>query len=76
MKNAPIRRLENVRGGEMKKCKRSFRKVDRQPKAAKATAQGGNAANVDRVTPLAELDFKPIEISGEPLSVTVLRDRR
>jgi hypothetical protein len=60
----------------MKKRKRARRKVDRQPKAAKAIAQGGNAANVDRVTPLAELDFKPIEISGEPLSVTVLRDRR
>jgi hypothetical protein len=64
------------RGGEMKKRKRARRKVDRQPTVAKATAQGGNAAKFDRVTPLTELDFKPIEIRGEPLSVTVLRDRR
>ena len=60
----------------MKKRKRAGRKVNRQPKAAKSTSPGGNPANVDKVVSLSVSDFKPIEIRGEPLSATVLRDRR
>ena len=60
----------------MKKRKRAGRKVIRQPKAAKAAPRGVNAGSVNGGSPIPVSDFKPIEISGEPLSVTVLRERR
>lgn len=60
----------------MKKRKRAGRKVNRQPRAAKATAPGGEDLNADSGASPSELDFKPIKIRGEPLSVTVLRERR
>jgi hypothetical protein len=76
LKNPPIKRLEIVGSGEMKKRRRAGRKVGQQPKAAKATAPGGDVAKVDSASPISVSDFNPIEIRGEPLSVTVLRERR
>jgi hypothetical protein len=60
----------------MKKRQRTDRKISQQPKAAKAAVPDRDAAKVSGGSSRSELEFKPIEIRGEPLSVTVLRDRR
>jgi hypothetical protein len=71
------KRLEFVlEDGEMRKRKHIGRKEKRQSKAAEATTPSRAAAKLNSGSSLAELEFKPIQIRGEPLSVTVLRDRR
>jgi hypothetical protein len=60
----------------MKKQKRIERKEKRQSKEVKTPAPSQVAAKVSGGSPVSNYDFKPIEICGEPLSVTVLRDRR
>jgi hypothetical protein len=75
LRDQPIKRLELVGGDGMKK-KRIKRKEKRQSKGIKALAPSWAAAKVSGGPPVSACDFKPIEIRGEPLSATVLRERR
>jgi hypothetical protein len=74
LKNHPIKKLEIVVGDEMKKRQRASRKSP-PPKAAKAAAPEP-AVKAGSGSSLAGWDFKPVEIRGEPLFATVLRERR
>jgi len=65
-----------VGGGEMKKRKPAGRKLNKQPKAANVTAPREDAVEFGHGASLSKSDFKPIEIRGEPLSATVLCERR
>jgi hypothetical protein len=76
LQDQPIKKLELVGGDEMKKRKRVGIKNRRRSKEAKTTVPSPAVAKVDSGSSLSELDFKPIEIRGEPLSITVLRNRR
>jgi hypothetical protein len=60
----------------MKSRKREGGKNKRRSEEAKTTVPDPAAAKVESGCFVSELKFKPIEIRGEPLSVTVLRDRR
>jgi hypothetical protein len=60
----------------MKKRKNKGGKDKGQSKAAKATTPGQVAAKARSGSPLSGWDFKPVVIRGEPLSATILRERR
>jgi hypothetical protein len=56
--------------------KKKKKRIDRREKpSSKAVKSPNQSAEVSDAT-ASERDFKPIRIRGEPLSVTVLRERR
>jgi len=59
----------------MKKRKHVARKEKQQSKPAKASTSR-DVRKVDNESPISVPAFKPIEIRGEPLSTTILRERR